>query len=480
MADLETDRLARLADRPGAELDELPQRGLAPLPGRDLARRGPPDRGVLRPRGRALATWTCSRITCATQGVRRSRGAADDPPVRPDQGHHPRPGRPQPRASTRTSTSTPRRSSSRSAARRRWSSPSALSGPTRTTCCSRSPRRTSESPAPPAWSTSRSCRLPEARRVDLDDLAAVVKAARADGLRPRACYVMPDFANPSGLSLDLETRRRLLEVAAEQDLLLLEDNPYGLFPAAGVDRLPTLKSLDTERRVIYLGSFAKTASARRPGRVRRRRPDCRAPDGTIGLLADELSKIKSMVTVNTSAVAQAVIGGKLLENDFSLVAANQREREMYAANLARCHRRPGRPLPRRRGHLDGPVRRVLHRRHGPVRGRRRTAGEVGPRVRRAVDADGPLLRRRRPDPRPPAVLQLGHPGPDRRRPEPPGRPDRGPALTVTGPLRRCGTGSVGDTGSLLRVNVMTSRLRDPTVQLRRSSAWSPASSGGCW
>jgi (S)-3,5-dihydroxyphenylglycine transaminase len=169
--------------------------------------------------------------------------------------------------------------------------------------------------------------------VDLDDLVAVVKRARADGLRPRACYVMPDFANPSGLSLDLETRRRLLEIAAAENLLLLEDNPYGLFPAAGVERVPTLKALDTDRRVIYLGSFAKTAlPGARVGYVVADQTVA-SPDGSVGLLADELSKIKSMLTVNTSAVAQAVIGGKLLQNDCSLVAANQREREVYAANL---------------------------------------------------------------------------------------------------------------------------------------------------
>lgn len=166
-----------------------------------------------------------------------------------------------------------------------------------------------------------------------DDLAAVVKAARADGLRPRACYVMPDFANPSGLSLDLDARRQLLAVAAEQDLLLIEDNPYGLFPAEGIDRLPTLKALDIERRVVYLGSYAKTGlPGARVGYVVADQT-VEAPDGTIGLLADELSKLKSMVTVNTSPVAQAVIGGKLLANDFSLVAANRRERELYAANL---------------------------------------------------------------------------------------------------------------------------------------------------
>ncbi|MBY8854160.1 PLP-dependent aminotransferase family protein, partial [Saccharothrix sp. MB29] len=85
--------------------------------------------------------------------------------------------------------------------------------------------------------------------VDLDDLVAVIRRERAAGRRPRACYVVPDFANPSGLSLDVATRRRLLEVAAAEDVLLIEDNPYGLFHGDS-DRIPTLKALDEDRRVV--------------------------------------------------------------------------------------------------------------------------------------------------------------------------------------------------------------------------------------
>ena len=167
--------------------------------------------------------------------------------------------------------------------------------------------------------------------IDLDDLAGQAAQARAAGLRPRACYVMPDFANPSGVSLTTELRNRLLEVARQQDLLLLEDNPYGTFGDGG--RLPTLKALDTDGRVIYLGSFAKTGF---PGaRVGYAVADQRvkAANGTVSLLADELSKIKSMVTVNTSPVAQALVGGKLLENGCSVIKANVRETAVYVNNL---------------------------------------------------------------------------------------------------------------------------------------------------
>jgi len=163
--------------------------------------------------------------------------------------------------------------------------------------------------------------------IDFDHLAAQIAKARAQGRRARACYLMPDFANPSGTSLTIGQRRELLEVAAEQDILLLEDNPYGLFHDG--EHMPTLKALDRGRSVIYLGSLAKTGF---PGlRVGYVLADQRVLGR--GLLADELSKIKSMVTVNTSAVAQAVAGGKLLRHGCSLRAANHRETATYLRNM---------------------------------------------------------------------------------------------------------------------------------------------------
>jgi len=170
--------------------------------------------------------------------------------------------------------------------------------------------------------------------IDLDDLLYRIQDARAAGLRPRACYVMPDFANPSGVSMSEKTRRALLALAREEDFLLLEDNPYGLFHG-DAERVPTLKALDTHRRVVYLGSFAKTVlPGARVGYVVADQT-VTAADGSVGLLADELSKIKSMLTVNTPALAQAIVGGKLLSHGCSLVRANQREREIYAANRTR-------------------------------------------------------------------------------------------------------------------------------------------------
>jgi (S)-3,5-dihydroxyphenylglycine transaminase len=175
--------------------------------------------------------------------------------------------------------------------------------------------------------------VPEnAHGIDPADVVRVARQVRAAGKRPRALYVVPDFANPSGACLDVPTRRRLLDVAEDEDLLILEDDPYGLF---GVDDRPRprVKSLDTRQRVIYLGSFAKSVF---PGaRVGFLVADQTVVDaaGRRTLLADELSTVKSMLTVNTSPIAQAVIGGVLVDADYSLRAANREKIAFYRRNL---------------------------------------------------------------------------------------------------------------------------------------------------
>ncbi|SCL23417.1 (S)-3,5-dihydroxyphenylglycine transaminase [Micromonospora pallida] len=167
--------------------------------------------------------------------------------------------------------------------------------------------------------------------VDLTDLADTLRRARAAGQRPRALYLNTDFANPTGHSLSRATRDLLLRTAEDEDILLIEDNPYGIF---GPDREspPTLKALDRSRRVVYVGSFAKSGF---PGaRVGYVVADQRVElAGRRESLADQLARLKSMLTVNTSPIGQAVIGGKLLENGFSMRAANKREIDVYQRNL---------------------------------------------------------------------------------------------------------------------------------------------------
>jgi (S)-3,5-dihydroxyphenylglycine transaminase len=168
--------------------------------------------------------------------------------------------------------------------------------------------------------------------IDLDALAAVCRTARAQGKRVRALYVAPDFSNPSGTRLELDARRKLLAAAEREDMLLIEDNAYGFM--AGPDALlPTLKALDECGRVIHLGTFAKLCF---PGaRVGYVIADQTVRDrtGARRLLADELASIKSMVTVNTSPICQAVIGGMLLAHDCSFARIGSDKRVLYQDNL---------------------------------------------------------------------------------------------------------------------------------------------------
>lgn len=72
----------------------------------------------------------------------------------------------------------------------------------------------------------------------------------------RMIYTVPDFQNPTGVTLSLTRRKRLIELANKHDVIVLEDTPYRHIRFAG-ETLPTLKSMDTEGRVIHLGSFSK-------------------------------------------------------------------------------------------------------------------------------------------------------------------------------------------------------------------------------
>jgi 2-aminoadipate transaminase len=92
--------------------------------------------------------------------------------------------------------------------------------------------------------------------LDLDDLRRRHREALAAGRGVKFLYVVPSFQNPSGISHSLEKRRRLLALAGELDLLILEDDPYGDLYFED-EPLPTLKSLDRDGRVVYLSSFSK-------------------------------------------------------------------------------------------------------------------------------------------------------------------------------------------------------------------------------
>lgn len=80
----------------------------------------------------------------------------------------------------------------------------------------------------------------------------------AAGRRAKFLYTIPNFHNPAGVTLSVRRREEVLDLAERHDLLVLEDNPYGLL-GFDSDPLPALASYQTGR-VIYLGSFSKTFS----------------------------------------------------------------------------------------------------------------------------------------------------------------------------------------------------------------------------
>ncbi|MDR0284811.1 MAG: PLP-dependent aminotransferase family protein [Propionibacteriaceae bacterium] len=85
---------------------------------------------------------------------------------------------------------------------------------------------------------------------------AAVAAVRAAGRQVKFLYTIPNFNNPSGILATVERRRALLEAAKDLDVLIVEDNPYGLL-SIDVPPQPAIRSLDSDH-VVYLGSFSKT------------------------------------------------------------------------------------------------------------------------------------------------------------------------------------------------------------------------------
>jgi 2-aminoadipate transaminase len=88
--------------------------------------------------------------------------------------------------------------------------------------------------------------------MDTDHLAEVLAA------NPNVVmiYTIPEFQNPTGATMNLERRKHLIELANKYNVLVVEDTAYRELRYVG-EQLPTIKSLDTEGRVIHLGSFSK-------------------------------------------------------------------------------------------------------------------------------------------------------------------------------------------------------------------------------
>ncbi|MDD4257173.1 MAG: PLP-dependent aminotransferase family protein [Bacteroidales bacterium] len=90
-----------------------------------------------------------------------------------------------------------------------------------------------------------------------EELRSVVGALAAAGKKPKFIYAIPDFQNPSGVTMDIAQRMNVIEVAKKFNLLIVEDSPYREIRFDG-ESMPMIYSLDKEGRTMLLGTFSKT------------------------------------------------------------------------------------------------------------------------------------------------------------------------------------------------------------------------------
>lgn len=146
--------------------------------------------------------------------------------------------------------------------------------------------------------------------IKADDLENAVK----ENKNVKLLYVIPNFQNPSGRCMSAARRKAVYDLACKYDFIILEDNPYGELRFAGED-IPSIKSLDTEGRVIYAGSFSKVIS-----------PGMRV--GFVAAAPEIISKIvvcKQVSDVHSNILAQMICHRILTEYDFDAHIAKLRE-----------------------------------------------------------------------------------------------------------------------------------------------------------
>ena len=93
----------------------------------------------------------------------------------------------------------------------------------------------------------------------VEELEPLLDRLESEGRRPKLIYSVPTFQNPAGVTMSLERRQRLVDIARSRELIVVEDNPYGLLRFSG-EPLPPLYQLDGGDFVVYVGTFSKILS----------------------------------------------------------------------------------------------------------------------------------------------------------------------------------------------------------------------------
>lgn len=139
----------------------------------------------------------------------------------------------------------------------------------------------------------------DAAGLDTDVLAGALDA----GLRPKAVYVVPEFANPTGATLSAERRRHLVELAERHRFVIVEDDPYGALRFAGAPLAPLAERTDL---AVRLGTVSKTLA-----------PGLRVGWATLpGWLRGPVIRAKQAVDLHTSTLDQLVVADVLADEAF--------------------------------------------------------------------------------------------------------------------------------------------------------------------
>ncbi|GAB3795372.1 aminotransferase-like domain-containing protein [Micromonospora zhanjiangensis] len=150
------------------------------------------------------------------------------------------------------------------------------------------------------------------------------------GIRPRLAHIIPNYQNPAGVTLSLDKRRELLDLAAEYDFIIFEDDPYADIRFRG-ERLPSMLSLDTGNRVVHASSFTKTVC-----------PGVRVGYliGPADLIAD-IAKKATNLYISPGMVAQAIVHQFCVSGDIDRSIETVRtalgERARLLAEALRTH-----------------------------------------------------------------------------------------------------------------------------------------------
>lgn len=172
---------------------------------------------------------------------------------------------------------------------------------------------------------------PAYRSVPMDDEGLdteVLEEVLRTSPRVKLIYTVPDFQNPTGRTMSLARRRRLVELAQEYDVVILEDTPYRELRYDG-ERLPTLKSLDTDGRVIHVGSFSKIlAPGLRLGWV------LAAPAIREKLVLLKLAADTQNGTLNMRVAAAYLAGFDIDAHIAGMLPSYRRKRDLMLAGIA--------------------------------------------------------------------------------------------------------------------------------------------------